>query len=110
MLLSGPCSRDIEWLLGLLLSAPKTLFPLELGPTDVGEGKTSVNLEGGSLRESGFHMPPPQGNEVDPEWPRPRDAPEDGTCEPQVPDSADGVVGCDVVGDIELLAKEPFLC
>lgn len=28
--------------------------------------------------------------------------------EPQVPVSAEGVLGCDVVGDIELLANEPL--
>ena len=76
---------------------------------DVGDGKTSVNLEGGSFRGSLFQMPLPQGNELDPPCPRLTLEPVDvWPCEPQVPDSADGVLGCEVVGDMELLANEPF--
>jgi hypothetical protein len=73
----------------------------------VGDGKTSLSRAGGSFR-SLFQMPVPHGKAADP-GPRPRAA--DGVeCEPQVPapDSADGVLGCDVVGDIELLANDPL--
>jgi hypothetical protein len=84
-------------------------LPLDPPTVDVGDAKTSANLEGGSLRESEFQIPLPQGKDVDPGGPRPMPALEDGgTCEPQVPDSADGVLGWEVVGDIELLAKDPF--
>jgi hypothetical protein len=81
----------------------------------VGDAKTSVNLEGGSLRESLFQIPLPQGNELDPAvaaCPRP---PTPGfeadvwLWEPHVPESAEGVLGWEVVGDIELLANDPFL-
>ena len=58
----------------------------------------------------GFQMPLPQGNDADPECPRPMPAPEDDCiCELQVPDSAEGVLGREVVGDMLLLANEPFL-
>ena len=75
---------------------------------EVGEGRTSVSLEGGSLRASLFQMPPPQGNELEPAGARPTPAAAPCVCVPQVPDSAEGVLGCEVVGDIELDAKEPF--
>jgi hypothetical protein len=75
----------------------------------VGDGKTSVNLEGGSFRESLFQMPLPQGKELEPVCPRPMpELAELGACDTHVPDSAEGVLGCEVVGDIELLANEPF--
>jgi hypothetical protein len=74
---------------------------------DVGEGRTSVSLEGGSLRASLFQMPLPQGNELEPGCPRPTPVVA-WACVPQVLDSAEGVLGCDVVGDIELEANEPF--
>lgn len=90
-------------------SPGNTPFPFEEGVIEVGDGSTSVNLDGGSLRESAFQMPLPQGNDVDPEWPRPMDVPElVCMCVPQVPDSAEGVLGWDVVGDMVLLANEPF--
>ena len=79
------------------------------GPVEVGEGRTSVSLEGASLR-SLFQMPVP--HEKEPEfgaWGRPRTLADAGWV-PQAPTpaSAEGVLGCDVVGDMELLAKEPL--
>ncbi len=73
---------------------------------DVGEGKTSVSLDGGSFR-SLFQMPVPQGNDGAPGG---RGIAEDAEWEPQGPDvfSAEGVEGCEAVGDeTALLAKEP---
>lgn len=71
----------------------------------MGEGKTSLNLEGSFL--SVFQMPVPHANEP---GPRPITAAE-AECEPHNPPvaSAEGVPGWEVVGDLELLAKEPFL-
>ena len=79
------------------------------GMADVGEGKTSDSLEGGSFR-SLFQMPVLHAKVPEPPWDRPRTA-EEAECDPQGPgtDSAEGVLGCDVVGDMELLANEPFL-
>lgn len=73
------------------------------GRAVVGDGRTSLNREGSFL--SLFQMAVPQGKEP---GARPIMAPE---AEPQRPPvlSADGVPGCEVVGDIELLANEPFL-
>jgi len=52
-----------RWL--LLRSLGKYPFPAEPGGCiDVGDGRTSVSLEGGSLRESLFQMPLPHGNDV----------------------------------------------
>lgn len=75
------------------------------GRTDVGEGKTSLNLEGSFL--SAFQIPVPHGKEP---AGRPIMAAE-AECEPQSPPvaSVEGVPGCEVVGDMELLANEPFL-
>jgi hypothetical protein len=57
----------------LLLKYP---FSVEPGACmDVGEGKTSVNLDGGSFLESLFQMPLLQVNEPEPAWPRPAPAP-----------------------------------
>jgi hypothetical protein len=74
---------------------------------DVGEGRTSVNLDGGSFRDSVFQIPLPQGNEVDPECPLPAPV---AFCVWlfHVLVSAEGVAGCEVVGDIVLLANEPL--
>lgn len=74
------------------------------GPVEVGDGRTSLNLIGASLR-SEFHIPVPQGK-----LPEPRPITDEVECDPQGPAvvSAEGVLGCDAVGDIELLAKEPF--
>lgn len=74
------------------------------GPVEVGDGSTSLNLIGASLR-SEFHIPVPHGK-----LPEPRPMTEDDECDPQGPAvvSAEGVLGCDAVGDMELLAKEPF--
>lgn len=73
----------------------------------LGEGSTSDSREGGSLR-SLFQIPPwPQPNEAAPVWGRPMMVAE---LEPQavVPASAEGVLGWDVVGDMELLANDSF--
>lgn len=74
----------------------------------MGEGSTSVSLDGGSLR-SLFQIPVPHAKVVFC-GARPIDA-LPVACAPHgvAPSSADGVVGCEVVGDMELLAKELFL-
>jgi len=78
------------------------------GPVDVGDGKTSARREDASFR-SLFQMVPPQGKEaLLPAGPRAR-APVEAEREPQAPVSAEGVVGCEAVGDMEALAKELFL-
>jgi hypothetical protein len=47
--------------------SPKYPLPLEPdGWMEVGEGSTSVNLDGGSLRDSLFQIPLPHGNELEP--------------------------------------------
>lgn len=71
---------------------------------DVGDGSTSLNRIGASLR-SEFHIPVPHGK-----FPEPRPMTEEVECDPQGPAvvSAEGVLGCDAVGDMELLAKEPL--
>lgn len=81
-------------------------FPAVLGGSaDVGDGNTSLSLEGSFL--SLFQMPVPQGNEA---GGRPIMA-EEAECVPHGPPpvSPDGVPGCEEVDDIVLLAKEPFL-
>lgn len=86
---------------------PKKDMPLPPGDTvDVGEGKTSLNRVGASLR-SGFHIPVPHVKLEDPEFRPITGCPE---CGPQGPAtvSPEGVLGCDAVGDMELLANEPF--
>jgi hypothetical protein len=91
---SGSWSRVIEGFCELLFSAPKKPLPLDPATIDVGDANTSVSLGGGSLRESEFQIPLPQGKDADPEGPRPIPVLEDdGTCGAQVPDSADGVLG-----------------
>lgn len=104
------CSRESIEFCMLLFSALKS--PVAFVPggySEVGEGKTSVNREGGSFRGSLFHIPLPQGKDVDTGCPRDSPAPDDcGVCEAHAADSADGVFGCEAVGDIELLAKELF--
>ena len=77
--------------------------------TDVGDGRTSANREGGSFR-SLFQMPVPHVKELGPGCPRPSTV-EDPECAPQAltPASTDGVLGWEAVGDIELLANDPFL-
>jgi hypothetical protein len=104
----APCSRGVGGVCDKELSAPKKLFglPMPGGIDDVGDGSTSLSLEGGSLR-SLFQIPVPHVKV--PWWPRPM-AEEALEWEPQGPAlaSAEGVVGCEVVGDMELLANEPF--
>jgi hypothetical protein len=102
-----PCSRDGEDCIMPSDGPKKALAPLLPGGTvEVGEGSTSLNLEGGSLR-SGFHMPVPHGKFGAPGV---RPMAEEAECEPHGPAlvSAEGVLGWEVVGDIELLAKEPL--
>lgn len=90
----------------LLISLKYPLLAEPGGSTEVGEGSTSVSREGGSFLVLS-HMPLPQGKELVPEWPLP--APTfPWECVPHVLDSAEGVLGCDAVGDIELEAKEFF--
>lgn len=73
---------------------------------DVGEGRTSLSREGGSFR-SVFQIPVPHAKD---DGGAARPITEALECEPHVPGpvSAEGVLGCDAVGDIELLAKEPL--
>lgn len=71
----------------------------------VGDGKTSVRRAGGSFL-SLVQMPVPQANVLG-VWPRPRT--EDVVPQVAAPASTAGVLGWDVVGDMELLANEPFL-
>jgi hypothetical protein len=104
----GPCSLGVGdvWdkaslkKLGLLMPG---------GMVEVGDGSTSLSLDGGSFR-SEVQIPVPHVKPEEPWCPRPMDA-DDAECEPQGPAlaSAEGVDGCDVVGDIVLLANEPFL-
>ena len=63
----GACSRGKLWL----------KYPFSVVPgacMEVGEGKTSVNREGGSFRASLFQIPLLQVNELEPVWPRPAPA------------------------------------
>lgn len=79
------------------------------GTVEVGEGRTSVKRDGGSFL-SVFQMPVPHGNEPPAEWTRPR-TPAEAGWEPQAasPGSPEGVLGWEVVGEMVLLAKDPFL-
>lgn len=89
------------------MSPPKKELPaVPGGMVDVGDGRTSLSLDGGSLR-SAFQMPVPHGKADDPAG---RPMTDDVECEPQAPApaSADGVLGCEAVGDIELLANDPL--
>ena len=88
-------------------SPKKVGLPTTGGTVDVGDGKTSDNLEGGSFR-SVFQMPVPHVK-VGAWCPRLRVVDEE--CGPQgpAPVSRAGVLGCDAVGDMELLANDPFL-
>lgn len=89
------------------LSEPKKELPVPVvGTVDVGDGRTSLSLDGGSLR-SLFQMPDPQGKAGAPGG---RLIAEDVECDPQGPGlcSAEGVEGCDVVGDMEPLANDPL--
>jgi hypothetical protein len=93
----------------VVLSLGNIPSPFVAPLAEVGDGRTSVKRDGGSLRLSEFQIPLPHGNDVDAEGPRPiAEVETDCKCEPHVPDSADGVVGWDAVGDIVLLANEPF--
>lgn len=88
-----------------MLSVPKKELPDPPGGMiEVGEGRTSLKRDGGSLR-SVFQMAVPQGKLADP---CDRPIVDDVECEPQAPApvSAEGVLGLDPVGDIELLAKD----
>jgi hypothetical protein len=100
-----PCSRGVGEVCEFGFSLPKKLWPA--GTVEVGDGKTSVSREGGSFR-SDVHIPVPQGNDG---WCPRTIAPEDEGCAAHtpLPVSADGVLGWDVVGDIELPANDPFL-
>lgn len=76
------------------------------GTVDVGDGRTSLSRDGGSLR-SVFQMPVPQGKA---DAPGARPIVDEVEWDPQgpAPVSPDGVLGCEAVGDMEPLAKEPF--
>lgn len=89
----------------MLSPGPKKEWPPPPGGTvEVGDGRTSLNLVGASFR-SAFQNPVPQGKLFGP-----RPIADEAECDPQGPAvlSADGVVGCEAVGDIEVLANEPF--
>jgi hypothetical protein len=104
IVVSVGCSRVCEPLFSMP-NSPFPLYPARL----VGDGSTSASLGGGSFLVSEFQIPAPQGKDADPVGPRP--IPEVDVvdmCGPQAPDSAEGVVGWEVVGDMELLAKEFF--
>lgn len=77
------------------------------GTVEVGDGSTSLSLDEASFR-SACQMPVPHAKLVE-VLDRPRA--DDAECDPQGPPpaSAEGVLGCDPVGDIEVLAKDPFL-
>ena len=80
-------------------------MPLEPGGTvEVGEGRTSVNRDGGSFL-SVFQIPLPHPEKDGGPWLRPMT--DEG---PQAvgPASPEGVVGFELVGDIEPLAKDPL--
>lgn len=101
------CSLELGDTCGILASGPN--MELEVAPggsTDVGEGKTSLSLEGSFLSEL-FQMPVPHGKDA---VGRPIMAAE-AECDPHSPPvaSVEGVPGCEAVGDMEPLAKEPFL-
>lgn len=90
----------------------KPLLPMPGGMAVVGEGITSARREDASFL-SLFQIPAeaPHGyDEPAPEAPRPSTE-VDAVREPHVatPDSAEGVGGREVVGDMELLANDPFL-
>lgn len=54
------------------MPSPKYPLPTEPGAwIEVGEGKTSVNLDGGSFLDSLFQMPLLQVKELEPVCPRP---------------------------------------
>lgn len=101
-----PWSLEVGDAWGMLESGPN--IELEFAPegaTDVGDGKTSLSLDGSFL--SLFQIPVPQGKDP---GARPMMAAE-AECEPQSPPvvSVEGVPGCEAVGDIVPLAKDPFL-
>ncbi len=102
----GAWSRVAGEVCPRLPSGPKNEFPAAPGGSvEVGDGSTSASLDAASFL-SLFQIPVPQGNVVDPGG---RLKTADGVeWVPQAPDSADGVLGCDVVGDMELLANDPF--
>lgn len=88
-------------------SGPKNeLLPPPGGMVEVGDGRTSLSLEEASFR-SAFQIPVPQAKD-DELFERPMT--EEVEWEPQGPPpaSADGVLGCDPVGDMELLANDPL--
>ena len=90
-----------------VLSPPKKALLPKLLCIPGGDGKTSVSLDGGSFVVLAFQMPCPHGKDEDAVVTRPAAILEiTGACEPQVPESADGVAGWDVAGDIELPANE----
>lgn len=76
------------------------------GTVEVGEGRTSLSLDGGSFL-SLFQIPDPQGKF---DGPGARPIFEEPECDPQgaLAVSPDGVLGCEAVGDIDPLAKEPL--
>ena len=93
------------WLAAVSLWCSPLLAP-PTGAADVGDGKTSARRDDASFL-SLFQMVLLQGKELEPEGARVRPA-DEAESEPQAADSADGVVGCDAVGDMELLANDPF--
>jgi hypothetical protein len=80
-------------------------MPLDPGGTvEVGDGRTSVNLDGGSFL-SEFQIPLPHPENDGGPWLRPMT---DEEPQAVVPASAEGVVGFEPVGDMEPLANDPF--
>ncbi len=105
----GPWSRGVgEVCVGV--PSPKYEAVAEFGGcVEVGDGSTSASLDGGSslLLPQIWAL---QGNELDAVCARAR--PTAGVeWEPHVPTpgSAEGVLGCEAVGDMEPLAKDSFL-
>ena len=86
----GAWSRDAAGACDSPLSPKKGLFDADGETTDEEDGKTSVNLDGGSFL-SGFQIPVDQGNDPEPVWPRFRVAEE--VPHTAAPESAEGVVG-----------------
>lgn len=104
----GPCSLGVGDVCDRA-SLKKFGLPIPGGIVEVGDGNTSLSLDGGSFR-SEVQIPVPQVKVEEPWWPRPMVA-DDVECEAHglALASAAGVDACEVVGDIELLANEPFL-
>jgi hypothetical protein len=86
------------------LSLPKKELPEPPGGTvEVGDGRTSCRREGGSFL-SLFQIAELQEMAPAPGCDRPRTL-----AQPATPASVAGVAGWELVGDMETLAKDPFL-